>query len=145
MAKRSLGETLHKLRVGLALRCPNCEQGRMFDGLFGMRRECDVCGVRFERHDGESVGGMYLNLGIAELIAIPGYFIVNALFHPPFLPHLIFWFVFTLVFCALFYRHARGLWVGISYLTGSVQRDADYESSKAATVTSPFGDEAGRR
>ena len=144
MAKRSSGEALHKLRVGLALRCPNCERGHMFDGLFSMRRECDVCGVRFERRDGESVGGMYFNLGLAELIAIPGYFIVNALVHPPFVPHLIFWFVFTLVFCALFYRHARGLWVGISYLTGSVQRDADYERSKAATVTSPFGDEVGR-
>lgn len=141
MAKRSLGETLHKLWVGLALRCPNCEKGRMFDGLFSMHRECDVCGVRFERREGESVGGMYFNLGLAELIAIPGYFIVNALFQPPFIPHLLFWFVFTVVFCALFYRHARGLWVSISYLTGSVQRDIDYENSRAAQVTSPFRDE----
>lgn len=141
MAKRSRGEMLHKLGVGLALRCPHCEQGRMFDGLFGMRRHCDVCGVRFERRDGESVGGMYLNLGLAELIAIPGYFIVNALFAPPFLPHLLFWFLFTVVFCALFYRHARGIWVAVTYLTGGVQTDADYEVSKPATVTSPFGDE----
>lgn len=141
MSPASRGDTLHKLWVGLTLRCPNCEQGRMFDGLFKMRPECDVCGVRFERRSGESVGGMYFNLGIAELIAIPGYFIVNALFHPPFIPHLLFWFVFTVVFCALFYRHARGLWVSISYLTGGVQTDRDYEVSKPATVTSPFGDE----
>src|SRR5690606_14067223 len=124
--KRSLGETLHKLWVGTALRCPNCEQGRMFDGLMRMRRHCDVCDVRFERQSGESVGGMYLNLGLAELTAIPGFFIVKALFEPPFLPHLLFWLAYTLVFCLLFYRHARGMWVSISYLSGGVQTDSDY-------------------
>lgn len=140
--RRTRGEALHKLAVGLALRCPNCEQGRMFDGLFKMRRECDVCGVRFERRSGESIGGMYVNLGLAEMIAIPGFFLVHALFEPPFLPHLLFWFAFTVVFCTLFYSRARGLWVAISYLTGGVQTDSEYAVSKPATVRSPFADEA---
>ncbi len=102
----------------------------MFDGLLNMRKTCDVCGVRFERQAGESVGGMYLNLGLAELSAIPGFFIVDALFDPPFIPHLLFWLAYTLVFCLLFYRHARGLWVSIAYLTGGLQTDDDYQKAR---------------
>lgn len=114
----------------------------MFDGLMSMRKQCDVCGVRFERRDGESVGGMYLNLGLAELTAIPGFFIVDALWHPPFVPHILFWFVYTLIFCLFFYRHARGMWVAISHLTGGVQTDAEFDQArpKRPRATSPYGD-----
>jgi uncharacterized protein (DUF983 family) len=132
-----LGYIVHKLWVGLRLRCPNCEQGIMFDGLLKMRPTCTNCGVRYERRSGESVGGMYFNLGLAELTAIPGFFIAEALFHPPFVPHLIFWTLYTILFCLLFYRHARGMWVAISYLTGSVERDADYEQAHPHKVESP--------
>lgn len=128
----SLSQVVHKLWVGTALRCPNCEQGRMFTGLLAMNKQCSVCGVRFERQSGESVGGMYINLGLAELTAIPGFFLIDALFHPPFVPHLLFWLVYTLVFCLLFYRHARGMWVSISYLTGSVKTDEAHEQEKAS-------------
>lgn len=134
-----LSTIMHKSLVGLALRCPNCEQGEMFEGLMKMRKECPVCGVRFERQSGESVGGMYFNLGIAELITIPGFLIIEALFHPPFVPHLLFWLAFTVLFCLFFYRHARGLWVAISHLTGGVQTDVEYEQTRAKKpVTSPY-------
>jgi uncharacterized protein (DUF983 family) len=109
----------------LRLHCPNCGQGRIFTGLFKMNEVCPVCGVRFERESGESVGGMYINLALAELITIGGFFIVNALFKPPFVPHLIFWVVFNVAFVALFYRHARSLWIGTTYLTGGVRKDRD--------------------
>jgi uncharacterized protein (DUF983 family) len=109
----------------LRLRCPNCGQGHIFTGLFKKNDVCPVCGVRFERESGESVGGMYINLALAELITIGGFFIVNALFKPPFLPHLIFWAVFNVVFVALFYRHARSLWIGTTYLTGGVYKDPE--------------------
>lgn len=107
------------------LRCPNCGQGRIFTGLFKMNKTCPVCGVRFEREDGESVGGMYINLGLAELITIGGFFVVNAVARPPFEPHLIFWVIFNVAFVALFYRHARSLWIGTVYVTGGVYRDQE--------------------
>lgn len=90
-----------------------------------MNATCPYCGVRFEREEGESVGGMYINLAFAELFTVGGYFLVNALFHPPFLPHIIFWTAFNVLFVLLFYRHARSLWIGISYLTGGVYADPD--------------------
>ncbi len=114
---------LKTLFRGLILRCPNCGKGVMFHGLFKMEPTCPYCGVRYERLPGESVGGMAVNLIVAETLSVAGYFVVDALLHPPFWPHVIFWMVFDLLFVVLFYRHARALWVAISYLTSGVYKD----------------------
>ncbi|MDX2163618.1 MAG: DUF983 domain-containing protein [bacterium] len=107
------------------LRCPHCGIGRTFTGLFKAEPVCTHCGVRFERESGESVGGMYINLGVAEVTTLGGFFLVNALFQPPVLPHLIVWVVYNIAFVTLMYSRSRSLWIGISYLTGGVYRDDD--------------------
>jgi uncharacterized protein (DUF983 family) len=128
---------MHVLWVGFRLRCPNCEQGKMFRGLLHMERVCPYCGVRYERQSGESVGGMYINLGVAELLSVGGYFLADALYDPPFVPHLIFWVTFNIVFCLVFYRHSRGMWVAITHLTGGLKRDEDYEREVIAQQPPP--------
>lgn len=125
MPKITLRRRLEIMWTTLRLRCPNCAQGRIFTGLFSMNKTCPVCGVRFEREDGESVGGMYINLALAELITIGGFFVANALFAFPFIPHLVFWAVFNVAFVTLFYRHARSLWIGTVYVTGGVFADSE--------------------
>jgi uncharacterized protein (DUF983 family) len=130
MKSRGLLYTTRKLLVGLLLRCPNCEQGRIFRGLFKMEATCAVCDVRYERQDGESLGGMLFNLGLAETLSIGGYFVSEALFHPPLAFQLIFWGVFNVMFVVLFYRHARALWVSINYLAGGVYTDEVQEQRK---------------
>jgi uncharacterized protein (DUF983 family) len=114
---------LHKLWLGLALRCPNCGQGRMFSGLFSMEKTCPHCDVRYERLSGESIGGMFINLGLAEVISVFGFFAIQLAFNPPMLPHILFWVAFNILFVLLFYRHARGLWVAINYLSSGVYAD----------------------
>lgn len=119
---------LHVLWTVFRLRCPNCGIGRIFTGLFTMNKTCPNCGVRFERESGESVGGMYINLSLAEVLTVGGFFLANALFQPPFVPHLAFWIIFNVVFITLFYRHARSLWIGTTFLTGGVFVDRDDEA-----------------
>lgn len=109
---------------GFTLRCPNCGQGKMFTGLLSMNRDCEVCGVRYERQSGESIGGMYFNLILAELTTMGGFFIADGLWHPPFTPHVIFWATYNVLFCLFFYRHARGMWVGVSHATGGLKPNA---------------------
>ncbi len=116
----------HVLWVTFLLRCPNCERGKIFTGLFSMNEVCPYCGVRFERESGESVGGMYINLVAAELITIPGYFLTNALLpQVPKLPLAAFWVIFNIAFITLFYRHSRAMWIGTTYLTGGLHADKD--------------------
>jgi uncharacterized protein (DUF983 family) len=45
--------------------CPRCLQGQIFAGVFQMRTQCPVCGLRFEREPGYFVGAMYLSYGLA--------------------------------------------------------------------------------
>lgn len=127
---KGLFYTIHKLLVGLLLRCPSCEQGRVFRGLFKMEATCSLCGVRYERQDGESIGGMIFNLGLAEVLSVGGYFVSEALFHPSLAIQLIFWGTFNVLFVVLFYRHSRSLWVSLNYLAGGVYADREQEQRK---------------
>ncbi|MBC6935372.1 MAG: DUF983 domain-containing protein [Chloroflexi bacterium] len=127
---------LRKLLLGLLLRCPNCGRGRLFDGLFNLFRmeaTCPDCHVRYERQSGESIGGTLINLCLAEVLSVGGYFATQAAFAPPLAFQLIFWITFNIVFIVLFYRHARGLWVSIAYLTGGVYPDADARQRHTGT------------
>ncbi len=129
MNNQKEGTMLHKLLVGARLRCPNCEEGRMFDGLFTLHETCPVCGVRFERSEGESIGGTMLLLIFAELLAVGGFFVTEFLFDPPMTFQLIFWVSFNLLFILLGYRHTRGMWIAVVYLTQGVMRDDQARST----------------
>ncbi|MBA3872683.1 MAG: DUF983 domain-containing protein [Anaerolineae bacterium] len=129
-----IGYTVHKLFVGLRLRCPNCEQGHMFHGLFAMDETCPYCGVRYERREGESIGGTMINLVCAEVLSMGGYIITQALFAPSLAFQLTFWVTFNIVFILLFYRHARGIWASLSFLSGNVYPDPDTQKEFTGQV-----------
>jgi uncharacterized protein (DUF983 family) len=118
--------TLRKLWVGFTLRCPKCEKGAMFAGLFKRNEVCPHCGVRFERLSGESVGGMFINLGLAEILSLGGFFISQLLLKPPLLAQVIFWVSFNILFVVLFYRHSRSMWVAVAYLANELYTDEEY-------------------
>lgn len=126
-------EQIHKLRIGAAQRCPNCEQGPLFSGFFRLNQTCPVCGVRFERSSGESLGGMMLNLIAAELLTVFGFFGSYLLLGRPadMTPLMIFWLLFDVAFIVGFYRPARGLWIAVTYLTSGLQQD-EGETEKTA-------------
>lgn len=119
----SLTAIIHKLWVGLCLTCPACEKGRTFTGLFTMQATCPVCGVRFERLSGESVGGMYINLVTAELLTLAGLIVTEIVARPPVWVHLAVWGTFNVLFVLLFYRHSRSMWVAFNYLTSGLTKD----------------------
>ena len=107
---------------GLRLICPACRSGRMFRGLFRMNVRCPVCGIIFERDAGEVTGGMAINAVLTATLAVSGAalaFITDV----PILPLLAILMAATIIFPLWFYRHARGLWVAILYLTGSINED----------------------
>lgn len=119
-----LNHTLHKYFVGgIRRRCPNCERGAMFKNWFTLNTTCPVCGVRFERKSGESVGGVMINLVVVETIAVAGFLLVTLVGHVRPIDQLWFWLAFGALFPALFYPFSRALWVTTSYLNGDVRRD----------------------
>lgn len=130
---RKMSTMFRKLSIGLRRRCPECERGQIFASHFQINATCAYCGVRFERSSGDAVGGVYINVAVAEFTAMTGFFLVHTLFHPPMLAQLFIWIPYVLVFSILFYPYARGLWVGVMYLTGGIYRDPDYEREYIAS------------
>jgi hypothetical protein len=94
----------------------------MFRSLFTMNVRCPICAVIFERDAGEVTGGMAINAVVTSLLAVGG---ASAAFFTdvPLLPLLAGLVLATILFPLWFYRHARGMWVGVLYLTGSIYED----------------------
>jgi uncharacterized protein (DUF983 family) len=139
MRLRRLLYALNVLKKGLRLRCPHCGRGKIFMSAFKAHDTCPYCQSRYERNDGDSFGGMYINISLAEITAIFGFFVVEGLTEIPAMWQLPFWVVYTIVFSLLFYRPARSLWIAIMYLTGGVYPDPDYmrEYRRAETDVTP--------
>lgn len=108
---------------GVLLRCPNCEQGRVFRHLFRIEPTCEVCHVRFERMDGESIGGMAITMAIVPPLSLVGFFVGVWLFKLPLWINTSLGVLFILLACTFIYRHSRAAWVAVSYLTGGVYAD----------------------
>lgn len=104
------------------LTCPACQRGRMFRSLFVMNVRCPTCNIIYERDSGEVSGGMAINTALMCLIAIAGATLA-VMTTIPTVPLLIGVASFMVLFGLLFYRHARSLWVGILFLTGSIDED----------------------
>lgn len=62
---------MKRLRAILLQRCPVCLRGRVFRSLLGMRAECPVCGLHFEREHGYFLNSMFIGYALGFLILIP--------------------------------------------------------------------------
>lgn len=111
------------LILGLLLTCPACRHGRMFRSLFIMNVRCPVCGVIFERDAGEVTGGMAINMTVTSVVALLGGGLLSVFTTLPALELIVLLGLLTVAIGLLFYRHARGLWTSILYLTGSIFED----------------------
>jgi len=123
---RKLGSMLRIIRIlilGLLLICPACRHGRMFRSLFVMNVRCPVCGVIFERDAGEVTGGMAINMTLTSTVALVGGGLLGVLTDLPAGELIVLVGLITVAIGVLFYRHARGLWTSILYLTGSIFED----------------------
>jgi len=52
-------------------RCPQCREGRPFQGLYAMAPRCPVCGTNFEREPGYWLGALYFSYGLALALVLP--------------------------------------------------------------------------
>lgn len=110
---------------GFIGRCPLCGRGRLFRSYYKVRERCETCNVQFEPTSGQSTGGMAINLVMTILIGfVGGIFLV--LYAPERLAlGMLALLVVMAIFHLLFYRFARGLWLGIMVATGDLAHDRD--------------------
>jgi uncharacterized protein (DUF983 family) len=101
--------------------CPRCRGARMFEGWFRMREVCPSCGLRFQQEAGDITGGMGFNIVATITIFVVGFIVMLVLRVDPTVQMAV-WIPFMVIFPILFYPSSRGLWTGILYLTGQLER-----------------------
>jgi len=116
---QGIGKIGRALLAGLLLRCPRCRRGRMFESIFGMRSECPVCGLRFERAAGEVTGGMVINFVVTGLVITIGSLYFGLFSRVPLSIVLLGFGAFAIIFPIVFYPISRGLWTSLLYLTAA--------------------------
>jgi uncharacterized protein (DUF983 family) len=106
---------LRMLGNGLRLKCPRCGTGFLYEKPFRMRLDCSHCHLKFEREQGYFVGAMYINYAATVVIAVPGFFVLDAFTHITIDQQLALWIPFTIIFPLLFFHHSRSLWLVLDH------------------------------
>lgn len=114
------------LRAGWALmrglfgRCPACGRGQIFNSFYGLNERCSYCKNRFHQDGSPTVGAMIINMFVTILLGfIGGIGLVLVVDVDSLMLALLALLVALGIFSSIFYRFARGLWVGITTLTGA--------------------------
>lgn len=117
-----LARASREFRRALGLRCPRCGRAPLFVGPFRMVARCPACGLVFEREAGYFIGAIYINYGLTVLLALGGYFALEAWAAPSPGWQVAVWGAFTVLFPLWSFRYSRALWLALDHLvdpTGS--------------------------
>ena len=100
---------------GLRLRCPRCGSGKLYGKPFKMNQHCARCALKFEREQGYFVGAIYINYAATIAVAVPGFFLLDALTGITIDQQLMLWVPFALLFPLAFFHHSRSLWLVLDH------------------------------
>ncbi len=106
------------LACGLRQRCPCCGLGRLFAGVWRMKRVCATCGLSYYRESGYFVGAMILNYAFTSFIVIALY--VLNLSRPEVSglslnTKVFLWLALTVALSLALVRPAYSLWLAFDY------------------------------
>ena len=113
----------------LALRCPRCGVGPIFDARFRMRISCPECGVVFWKSEGEWLGPGVIDYSIATasgLVAWP----VLVLAGVSAVAQLAFASVAALLIAGGLSRWSRSFWTLLLYISGDLSETRNVSENK---------------
>ena len=83
--------------------------------LFACATPAIIARLKFEREQGYFVGAIYVNYAATVGIAVPGFFILDALAQWPIERQLALWIPFAVIFPLIFFHHSRSLWLAFDH------------------------------
>lgn len=103
------------LLAGALGRCPNCGEGRLFDGFLKVSPRCEACGYDLAKADSGDGPAVFVIL-IAGFIVAFAALITEIAVHPPVWVHLILWLPATLIICLVLLRPMKGLMLAAQFM-----------------------------
>lgn len=95
-------------------RCPNCQQGRLFDGFLKVSDKCDHCGEDFS-HQRADDAPPYFTIFIVGHIIIPLLIWAEVAFRPELWVHMAIWVPITIAMSLAFLRPIKGAIVALQW------------------------------
>lgn len=96
------------LSAGLGCKCPNCGQGRVFDGYLRFKTRCEACDADLSIADAGD-GPAFFVMFAALIIIVPSAMLFEFAFRPPAFVHILIWPPLTVGFCLLLLRPVKSL------------------------------------
>jgi len=100
--------------TGLKCRCPRCGEGLLFHGYLKLAGRCESCGLSFDFADAGDGPAVFIIL-IAGAVVVLLWAIVDAMFHPSVLIHLMLWIPTTIVLCLVLLRPFKATMIALQY------------------------------
>jgi len=118
------------IRRALALRCPRCGHGKVFDGWFAMRETCDACGLKYEREQGYFVGAIYLNYAVTAVVSLGGAMLIATWLELSPWGEVGVASILGALVPLLFFRYSKSLWLGIDHFVTATDDAAERRSRR---------------
>ncbi len=112
------------LLAGLRGRCPNCGEGRLFQGFLTVASECAACGYDLSKADSGDGPAVFVTLIGGAIVAFAALFTEIAI-RPPIWVHLLIWLPATLIVCLGLLRPMKGLMLAAQFMNKASQARHD--------------------
>jgi uncharacterized protein (DUF983 family) len=112
------------LLAGLAGRCPNCGEGRLFEGFLKVSPRCEACGYDLSKADSGDGPAVFVIMIAGFLVAFAALF-TEFTFHPPIWVHLVVWLPLTLVVCLGLLRPFKGALLAAQFVNNASEARND--------------------
>lgn len=102
------------LRRGLALRCPQCGQGRIFRRYLKVNPTCASCGLELQSFRSDDAPPYFTMLIVGHII-VPGMLLLEQLYHPSSWVHAVLWLPLTLALTLRLLPRIKGAVIGFQW------------------------------
>lgn len=94
----------------LLQKCPRCEDGKMFKGVFKMHETCPVCHFKFERQEGYFTMAIVVANFLYTMIVAPTLLVMTTMDEPVW-KIIVVLGGFSLPAVPIIFRYARTIWL----------------------------------
>jgi uncharacterized protein (DUF983 family) len=111
------------IRRGLACRCPNCGQGRLFDDFLRVRKVCDQCGADNSVYPSDDFPP-YLTIFLVGHVVVPAFIWSDLRFAPSLWLQGAIWLPLTALLCVALLPMMKGATSGLCWAVGLVRSES---------------------
>lgn len=115
---------VNPLLAGIAGRCPNCGEGRLFSGFLSVAERCSVCGYDLARADSGDGPAVFVILIGGFIVAFAALFTEIA-YRPPIWVHLVVFLPLTVIVCGGLLRPMKGILLAAQFTNRAAEARHD--------------------